>query len=82
MSEVRTECGSTLHLVGAVDGAEAKGGGVPADAACLAAAWCEYLEAHAERVYASEGPRSAAGALARRIEFFRKAAAVRGRKLN
>lgn len=56
-----------FHLVGVVDGQPAEGG-VSLHAARLAAAWCEYLETHAERIYAAEGPRSAGGALARHIE--------------
>jgi hypothetical protein len=33
----------------------------------VAAAWCDFLEAHAEKIYTAEGPESAAVALARRI---------------
>jgi len=34
----------------------------------VAAAWCDFLEAHAEKIYAAEGPESAAHVLARRIQ--------------
>lgn len=56
-----------FHLIEVVDGGEA-GAGVSLGAARLAASWCDYLAIHAERVYASETPLSAAGALARHIE--------------
>lgn len=41
-----------LHLVAVVTGAQA--GGVSLEAAQLAAAWCEYLEEHAKKLYAAE----------------------------
>lgn len=56
-----------FHLVEVVDGGKPEAG-VSLGAARLAATWCDYLEKHAERVYASETPRSAASSLARHIE--------------
>jgi hypothetical protein len=56
-----------FHLIDAVDGGEVEAG-ISLGATRLAASWCEYLETHAARVYASEAPRSAAGALASHIE--------------
>jgi 5S rRNA maturation endonuclease (ribonuclease M5) len=56
-----------FHLIDVVDGGEMEAG-VSLTAARQAASWCDYLETHAERVYASETPRSAAGALAKHIE--------------
>nr|MDP9476486.1 YfjI family protein [Actinomycetota bacterium] len=42
-----------FYLVSVVDGAAKAAGGVGAEAALRATAWCEYLETHAKRLYAS-----------------------------
>jgi hypothetical protein len=58
-----------FHLVDVTNGGESKNG-VSLEAAQLAAAWCEFLEAHARRVYAPELQTSvnAAHALAEHIK--------------
>jgi hypothetical protein len=57
-----------LHLIDVADGAPA--GPVPLPAARLAAAWCDFLEEHARKVYAAElhPGLDAAAALAAKIE--------------
>lgn len=57
-----------IHLAAVADGE--RPGPVSLEAAQLAAAWTEYLEAHARKVYASElaGDRAAAAALAAKIQ--------------
>ncbi len=42
-----------FHLVSVVDGKAEAAGAVGAEAALRATAWCEYLETHAKRLYAS-----------------------------
>ncbi len=58
-----------FHLVGTADGTADAGGRVGVASAARAAAWCEYLEGHARRVYASgeNPPLEGARALLARI---------------
>ncbi len=58
-----------FHLVSVVDGKAEAAGGVGAEAALRATAWCEYLETHARRLYASaeDAALESARALLRRI---------------
>ncbi len=59
-----------LHLVETVGGPASNHVGIPASAARLAAAWCEYLENHARKVYRRElaGDTEGARLLAAKIE--------------
>ena len=50
-----------FHLIAVADGS-AKAGNVGAVAAAMAADWCEYLEAHARRIYAMAGDGATDGA--------------------
>ncbi len=53
-----------FHLISVVDGAVEAAGGVSAEAALRATAWCEYLETHARRLYASAEDTALEGARA------------------
>lgn len=55
-----------LHLVGIADGGTA--GPVSEQAAGMAAAWCEYLESHARRIYGLSEGAGAAAELAKKIQ--------------
>jgi hypothetical protein len=59
-----------FHLIETVSGPAGTHAGIPASAARLAAAWCEYLEAHARKVYRRElaGDIEGARLLAAKIE--------------
>jgi hypothetical protein len=59
-----------LHLVDVVAGVKGAAGGVSLGAARQAAAWCEFLEVHARKVYSVEltVERSAANAIAEKIK--------------
>ena len=59
-----------FHLIETVGGPPSDHVGIPAGAARLAAAWCEYLEAHARKVYRRElaGDVEGARLLAAKIE--------------
>lgn len=57
-----------FHLIGVADGS-ARTGAVGAEAAMMAAEWCEFLEAHARRIYAmaSDGATDGAELIASRF---------------
>jgi hypothetical protein len=55
------------HLVDVAAGTTSNPTNVGLIHAEVAAAWCDFLEAHADKIYAAEGPESAALALGRRI---------------
>jgi hypothetical protein len=59
-----------FHLIETVGGPASNPAGVPTSAASLAAAWCDYLEAHARKVYRRElaGDTEGARLLAAKIE--------------
>jgi hypothetical protein len=70
-----------LHTVSVVEGSAGFGGGVSLIAATQAAAWCDFLEAHARRSYQSvtDVANTAAGALAVKIRNRKLASPFRAR---